>query len=119
MLHTQKPKGKFEKKKNPAPKPKPKIEIVDVYPEKHQKGILATYHIYLIDKDLDIRGGKAFIKEDGKLFVENPQAQGTDDETGELIQFPVVSFPDKIYERAFRYEVVKEVRRALQKKKLI
>jgi len=94
---------------------KPQVELVDVYPEKHDPEIIATFHIYLADKDIDIRGGKVFLSESGNgIFVQVPQGRGTCDETGEMIQFPIVSFTDKTYEKAFRKEVIRLVREYME-----
>ena len=102
-----------------TPTTKPQIEVVGVYPEKHEEDIIATFHFYLADRDIDIRGGKVFRRADGSVFVQVPQGKGTCDETGELIQFPIVSFTDKEYEKAVRREVTKLVTQVMLKEKMI
>jgi DNA-binding cell septation regulator SpoVG len=96
----------------------PKIEVIGIYKEKHMKKIWGTFHVYLIDKDIDIRGGRIF-KDKNSFFIQMPQASGTDEETGKRITFPVLSFTDKDYEKAVRYEVIKYVRQALADLKLV
>lgn len=97
---------------------KPQIEVVGIYPEKYKKGIIATFHIYLIDKDIDIRGGVIFKKPKGDYFVQVPQASGTCEETGKKIFFPVISFTDKEYEKSLRKLIIGEVLKKLKTMKL-
>jgi len=96
----------------------PQIELVGVYPEKHNKKIFATFHIYLTDRDIDIRGGVVFKLKDGTLFVQVPQGRGTCDETGKMIKFPIVSFTDKDYEKAVRQEVKRLVLEEMKKQEM-
>lgn len=98
-----------------SPKNEPQIELVGVYPEKNNKKVFATFHVYLVDKDVDVRGGVVFRKKDGTLFVQVPQGRGTCDETGKMIKFPIVSFTDKDYEKAFRKEVTRLVLEEMKK----
>lgn len=94
--------------------PKIKVEIVGIYPEKHMKKVWATYHVYIPEKDMDIRGGKIFKKAKG-FFVELPQSIGTCEETGKQIRFPTLSWPDKEYESLLRQSVVQAVKKELEK----
>lgn len=87
-----------------AAEKKPLIEVVGIYPEKFLKGVVATYHIYLINEQMDIRGGKIYQKK-SKFFVQLPQGRGTCEETDKLITFPVISFTDDIYEKQVQREI--------------
>jgi hypothetical protein len=94
---------------------KPEVELIGIYREKHRTKIMATFHVYLADKDIDIRGGVIFKFKSGKTFIQMPQAHGTDEETGKRICFPVVSFTDADYEKAVRFEVIRVVSKELKK----
>ena len=96
----------------------PEIELVAIYKEKNRKNILATFHVYLSDKDIDIRGGKIFKLRNGKLFIQMPQGYGTDEITGGKISFPILSFTDAEYEKKVRYEIIKVVTKECKKMKL-
>lgn len=95
----------------------PKVELVAVYKEKHRKNIVATFHVYLADKDIDIRGGVVFRQQSGKFFIQVPQGYGTDEETGKRISFPIISFTDAEYEKAVRHEVIRQVSKELKNMK--
>ncbi len=95
----------------------PEVELIGIYKEKHRKKIVATFHVYLADKDIDIRGGVVFKSKEGRFFIQLPQAHGTDEETGKRTCFPVVSFTDAEYEKAVRYAVIGLVAEELKKMK--
>ncbi|HDZ25425.1 hypothetical protein LCGC14_0456970 [marine sediment metagenome] len=102
MIHTQ------------TEKPKPKIEIVGIYPEKRRPNAVATFHVYLVDKDIDIRGGVIYRLPSGKYFIQMPQGSGSDEVTGKRICFPTISFTDAEYEREVRREVIRQVLKELE-----
>jgi len=92
---------------------KPKVEVVGIYPEKNHKSVYATYHVYLCDLDIDLRGGRIF-KTKKSWFVQLPQAYGTDEEDGKVTSFPVLSFANKETEKSYREAIVAAVLKELK-----
>ncbi len=77
-----------------------KFELVDFYPitDKNRgnlkKNALGTVHLYVIDLDLDIRGIR--VNKQGKnIHFYLPHCVGFDNETGEKIRYPVISWTNK------------------------
>ena len=68
----------------------PQVELVGIYPEKNRKDVIATFHVYLADKDIGIRGGLVYGKKGkpNRFFVQLPQGIGTNDETGKKVMTP-------------------------------
>ncbi len=77
-----------------------KIEFVEFYPyspkaqNKHQKKILGTIHIYLIEEELDIRGIMALRTGKG-IFFNLPHYVALDEETGEPVRYPHLRFTNE------------------------
>lgn len=97
---------------------KPRVEIVGIYPEKFRQGVHATFHVFLPDFDMDIRGGIIKMRKHKPPLVFLPQASGTDDESGKIIHFPVISFTNAEYEKKLREAVIQAVRKELKKNPL-
>ena len=66
-----------------------KIEIVEFYPVEERKYI-GTLHIYIIDKDMDLRGIRIFPIKTG-YFFQMPGEYAIDDE-GHQVFYPYISF---------------------------
>ena len=74
------------------------IEIVEFYliEQDEAEGMLrGTLHIYIPSIDLDIRGCSV-TKKKHRWFIGLPTRKAIDDDTGEWVRFPLVSFTDRV-----------------------
>lgn len=72
------------------------IEIVEFYLIDHDKAtdtMRGTLHIYVPAIDLDIRGCHV-TKKKNRWFIGLPNRRAIDEDTGEVVRFPLVSFAD-------------------------
>ena len=72
------------------------IEVVEFYLIDHDKAtdtIRGTLHIYVPEIDLDIRGCQV-TKKKHRWFIGLPNRRAIDEDTGETVRFPLVSFAD-------------------------
>ena len=92
------------------------IEVVGIYPVKDKKAVMATFHIYLINENMDIRGGVILRGPKGP-FIKLPHMKGWDEDRQEMVTFPVISFPDSDYEKRIKKEVQKKVKEEFKRMK--
>jgi hypothetical protein len=70
------------------------IEIVGFYLNlDKRKKIFGTFHVYLIDFDIDLRGIPVFKGKAGYI-IHFPHSTGIDEETKKPVRYPIFSFSD-------------------------
>ncbi len=93
-----------------------KIEIIEAYPLKTEKNEPDIYsmHIYLPEKDLDIRGITVkFLK---KWIFIMPTKTNWDEEAKARITFPIASFANQKTNQDFRDSLIAEGNKYMQEK---
>lgn len=99
-----------------------KIEFVGFYPSirmKNKKSPIGTCHIYLCEPyNMDIRG-ILVVKRGKTLYFLMPRSKGIDEDTGEVVFYPIVAFTDdKIKDEVLDFlqnDVRKELERLFKK----
>ena len=72
-----------------------KFEIVEFYPDiKEFKNSIriGTFHVYIHDKDIDLRGINCYLNSTKKLHFKLPHRSGKDPESGNQVNYPIVNF---------------------------
>jgi len=89
-----------------------KVELVEFYPvtPKNEKSTcIGSAHFYLCDFGIDVRGCMVFKKKKNRIMVYFPTKWAKDQETGEDVKFPFISFTDVNKSR----ELIKSMRTLL------
>ena len=78
------------------------FEVVGVYPIYGVRGKFLSFsgHIYLIDKEMDVRGFRVLISADGKHKVNEPTQIEYDHEEKKNVRFPIVKTGQDWWEKA-------------------
>jgi hypothetical protein len=86
-----------------------KIEIVGFYVRERDdahKKLKGSLHAYLIDEGIDIRGINVIRKKD-KIMVFLPHRTGVDEDTGEIVTYPVVTYSDMEKQKELKEKIIK------------
>lgn len=91
-----------------------KIDIIDFYPIlQTQKFIRGTFHAYIEDLDIDLRGCFfSYNKKKKFLFVQPPHRKGLDSDSGEMIPFEVFSFGNYSKHEIFKNALITAAHKA-------
>lgn len=88
-----------------------KIEIQEAYPiVRNGKKCGFSIHAYVTDFAMDLRGIVA-LKKPGKntgWFIQLPHAKNVDEETGNVVKFPMIAFTNAETDSAFKSEIIKK-----------
>lgn len=78
------------------------IEIVGFYKNMDKKKKLyGTFHVYLIDQDIDIRGIPVFLKKKDYYIINLPDGWAIDEDTKIKVRFPIFSFANNDTHKLF------------------
>lgn len=87
-----------------------KIELIEFYPRKipKNKSFVGTFHVYIEDFDIDIRGINVYKIAKG-FMVRLPDLVGKDPVTKKPVRYPLFQFANKVKHQAFVREIAKLV----------